>query len=231
MGLANQKGRFPANLLVSDNVLDDGKKHSGCGVGGRAKHGRGKGYGFKPQGDAAPNIPKDNGGYSRFFSLDAWADRNLPFLIVPKPSKKEREMGLKPAKNTHTTVKPVKLMAYLITMGSREGDVVLDPFAGSGTTAMAAKMLGRRFICMEKEEEYAEIAEKRMASVEAPKSMSVEVVEEKQKKPEPKAEQRPEVEIVEEMPVDHQQQHCPEYQRQGRQPCHADALERIGKLA
>ncbi|MCJ7540735.1 MAG: hypothetical protein MUO88_13855, partial [Desulfobacterales bacterium] len=136
----NQKGRFPANLIVSDNRLDDGRK--------------------------------DPGDFSRFFSLDAWAEfnlqdlpelvqQNLPFIIVPKASKKEKDAGLvnckekpikgrdpgqdgrnvvafkarpTPRKNTHPTVKPIKLMAYLITMGSRENDIVLDPFAGSGST-------------------------------------------------------------------------------------------------
>ena len=205
----NQHGRFPANLLVSDDVLDDGKKHPGGGVGGRSKHSRGEGYGFKPQGESAPEVPKDNGGYSRFFSLDAWAERNLPFLIVPKPSKAEKEMGLgkgadkivesynqkhseknvphkaRPSgrKNNHPTVKPVKLMAYLITMGSREGDLILDPFAGSGTTCMAAKRLGRRFIGIELSEEYREIAEKRVASVEATKRLPEPAEKERTKAP------------------------------------------------
>ena len=183
---SKEKGRFPANLLVSDEILDDGKKHAGGGVGGRAKHGRGEGYGFKPEGPNAPILPKDTGGYSRFFSLDSWAEKNLPFLIAPKASKKEKNIGLGSAeekrvgdgrkktndtpfqrgktlrKNTHPTVKPIKLMAYLITMGSREGDVVLDPFAGSGTTCIAARMLRRRFIGIEVDPQYHRIAEARM---------------------------------------------------------------------
>ncbi len=52
-------------------------------------------------------------------------------------------------RNTHPTVKPIKLMSYLITMGSREGDIVLDPFCGSATTGVAAMLLGRKFICIE----------------------------------------------------------------------------------
>ena len=47
------------------------------------------------------------------------------------------------AKNIHPTVKPLKLMSYLITLGSREKDIILDPFAGSGTTCIAAQQLGR----------------------------------------------------------------------------------------
>ena len=81
-------GRFPANLLVSDDVLNDGKNHKGGGVGGWSKLSAGKcGFGFKPLGNEAPIRPNDEGGYSRFYSLDAWAELNLPFLIVPKASK------------------------------------------------------------------------------------------------------------------------------------------------
>ena len=145
-----KEGRFPANLLVSNDVLND--------------------------------------GYSRFFSLDAWTQRNLPFLIVPKASKKEKDAGIKgekkpidnrtdtakgsmvkkglqPGKNNHPTVKPIKLMSYLITMGSREGDIVLDPFCGSGTTLLAARLLGRKFIGIELEEKYYEIAKERLKNV------------------------------------------------------------------
>ena len=43
--------------------------------------------------------------------------------------------------NVHPTVKPIELMSYLITLGSRENDVVVDPFVGSGTTCIAAKCL------------------------------------------------------------------------------------------
>jgi DNA modification methylase len=191
----NQVGRMPANLLVSDNVLDDGKNHKGGGIGGWPKLPEGKcGFGFKPLGDKAPVRPNDEGGYSRFFSLDAWADRNLPFLNVPKASKAEKNAGLDgfpeqtvsdgrktpndtafqrditPRKNIHPTVKPVKLKAYLISLSSRPGDLIGDFAAGSGTTCVAAKLLGRKFIGIEKEEEYHRIAVARVenASLDVP---------------------------------------------------------------
>jgi len=69
-------------------------------------------------------------------------------------------------KNTHPTVKPIKLMAYLITMGSRKGDVVLDCFAGSGTTCLAAKTLDRKFIGIELDSEYQKIAQERVETVD-----------------------------------------------------------------
>jgi site-specific DNA-methyltransferase (adenine-specific) len=70
-----------------------------------------------------------------------------------------------PSKNNHPTVKPIALMEYLIKLVSREGAVVLDPFAGSGTTGMACKKLNRNFILIEREPEYCKIAEKRINSI------------------------------------------------------------------
>jgi site-specific DNA-methyltransferase (adenine-specific) len=67
--------------------------------------------------------------------------------------------------NFHPTVKPLAIMSYLITLGSRRGDTVLDPFAGSGTTIMAAKMLGRKGIGIEINPEYAKIAEARIRNI------------------------------------------------------------------
>jgi hypothetical protein len=64
----------------------------------------------------------------------------------------------------HTTQKPVALMEALIRDFTDEGDLVLDPFAGSGTTGVACRRLGRRFLGWERDERYAAIAEKRIAS-------------------------------------------------------------------
>ena len=54
----------------------------------------------------------------------------------------------------HPTQKPVPLFLWCLEQYSKPGDIVLDPFSGSGTTAIAAHRLGRRFICVEKDEEY-----------------------------------------------------------------------------
>ena len=65
-------------------------------------------------------------------------------------------------KNFHPTVKPISLMSYLVTLGSREGDVVLDPFVGSGTTCIAAKLLDRKYLGMEMDDGYVVIAQERI---------------------------------------------------------------------
>ena len=151
-------GRFPANLLVQDDVLDDGKISKSSANGGTINSWCGKGN-PAPVREELLNVG-DSGIYSRYFSLDAWAEKNLPFLIVPKASKSEKNRGA--YKNNHPTVKPIKVMSYLITMGSREGDVILDPFAGSGTTGCAAILLRRKYILIEMDKEYVEIIKARV---------------------------------------------------------------------
>lgn len=185
-GTENPQGRFPANLLVSDDVLNDGRvikstvrKTDKQSDGLFGKFGNSTDFGC------------DSGSYSHYFDLDKWA-KTLPFLIVPKASKSEKNAGLENfeekakspdyrnptgnamvdrihgltlKKNHHPTVKPLKLMSYLITLFSRPGDTVLDPFVGSGTTVVAAKLLGREGIGIEREAEYAEIARARLAHI------------------------------------------------------------------
>ena len=81
------------------------------------------------------------------------------FFYCPKTSKSERNSG---DKNTHPTVKPIKLMKYLCRLVTPKGGTVLDPFMGSGSTGMAAKDEGFDFIGIEKEKEYFEISESRI---------------------------------------------------------------------
>ncbi len=151
------KGRFPANLLVSDDVLNDGRLTKSSG--GAGKNADKFGGGYLPSEGSTVGLG-DSGSYSGYFDLDAWANQ-LPFLIVPKASKREKGVD-----NKHPTVKPLKLMSYLITLGSRPGDVVLDPFLGSGTTVLAAKQLNRHYVGIEREREYVDIAEARLAAVQ-----------------------------------------------------------------
>ena len=110
-----------------------------------------------------------------------------PLIQTPKPAKKEKDFGLsgeekstrvwrddkgmkltgsgnprkEMGKNNHPTVKPIKLMSYLITLFTRPGDWILDPFGGSGTTGLACKLLDRNHIYIDFTEEYYDIAEER----------------------------------------------------------------------
>ena len=66
----------------------------------------------------------------------------------------------------HPTQKPIELFKYLIDVSSNTGDTILDPFLGSGTTALAAKQLGRNFIGIEINPDYCKIAEDRLRQTE-----------------------------------------------------------------
>jgi site-specific DNA-methyltransferase (adenine-specific) len=79
------------------------------------------------------------------------------YFLVPKPSVEERG-----AFNQHPAVKPLALCEYLIQLAAPEGAVVLDPFLGSGTTALAAHNLKRRYIGIEINPEYVAIARQRL---------------------------------------------------------------------
>ncbi len=78
-----------------------------------------------------------------------WTDITVPFWSMPE--------------NTdHPTQKPEKLLAKIILASTNEGDHILDPFAGSGTTAVVARKLGRVFVAIESDENYCLIAAKRL---------------------------------------------------------------------
>lgn len=124
--------------------------------------------------------------------LDRQSDGVSRFFYVAKPSKRERNAGLeglpakdksvysggitsadhpetatgggnRPAANHHPTVKPLQLMRYLVRLVTPPGGVVLDPFAGSGTTLMAAVLEGFDAIGCELTEDYLPIIEGRVA--------------------------------------------------------------------
>lgn len=79
---------------------------------------------------------------------------------MPPPSGRERLHGY------HPTQKPLRLVRRALLASTREGELVFDPFAGSGTTAVAAKELGRFFVGAELEREYAELAGRRIRAAE-----------------------------------------------------------------
>lgn len=196
--LTSPQGRFPANLLVSDDALDDGEitksgrfedHHKITGARTREIYGK-----YADQEAHEMTFYGDEGSKSRYFDLDAWATHH-GFLDVAKPNTSERDFGLKgkkkistskfnlndgqkaerfdgavssPRRNTHPTVKPIKLMAYLIELGCPKNGVVLDPFVGSGTTCIAAKRLCRRYIGIELSEEYHALAVSRVAAYPEP---------------------------------------------------------------
>ena len=173
---ASPFGRFPANMLVSDEALNDYSKF----------------------------FSLDSWFEENLKSLPEPVQQTFPFMIVPKASKSEKNDGLDnfdtkqttgggggvgdyiddvnsasgkfgsekaPSRNIHPTVKPLTLMNYLVVLGSRKGDVVLEPFAGSGTTALACVSQERDYIAIEREEEYYEIAKARLDKVEQPLKM------------------------------------------------------------
>jgi site-specific DNA-methyltransferase (adenine-specific) len=74
----------------------------------------------------------------------------------------------KSGKRLHPTEKPVTLLSYLLELLSNPGDVVLDPFAGSGSTAEAASLLGRNAIVIEKDADFYALLTKRLSTLEKP---------------------------------------------------------------
>jgi len=202
-----EKGRYPANLLVSDEVLDDGiirKSRKDDRDPEDLKNYKSVCYG-KYDYKSFQGTYDDEGVLSRYFDIDRWFIEKLPkeikqtfpFLFVPKPcpSEKQKELSgsIEPSNrpsgiaynehsgihsekklrdepfeprmklaNTHPTVKPIKLFSYLIILGSREKDLILDPFIGSGTLGISARINSRNFIGFEREPEYYEIAKQRI---------------------------------------------------------------------
>lgn len=98
------------------------------------------------------------GNYRVTHPSNLWTDLTVPFWSMPE--------------NTdHPTQKPEKLLAKIILASSRPGDMVLDPFLGSGTTSVVAKKLGRHFVGIELNELYCCWAEKRLEAAESDSSI------------------------------------------------------------
>jgi site-specific DNA-methyltransferase (adenine-specific) len=81
------------------------------------------------------------------------------FFYCAKPRQKERGES-----NDHPTVKPVDLMRWLVRLVTPPGGIVLDPFVGSGTTGIAARLEGFDFLGIEQDAHYIEIAERRIGN-------------------------------------------------------------------
>lgn len=180
---ADPAGRWPANIVLTDPIFDGGVEGV---VGGGEAVSRGgaaftkAGYegGWTPPNDGTVQIGYgDTGTYSRFFLIPKAdrADREpvlgglplrnaaVPAGPVPGMPRQDGSMrGPVTRANVHPTVKPVDLMRHLVRLVTPTGGVVLDPFLGSGTTAIAAEMEGFEWIGIEREAEYVAIAEARL---------------------------------------------------------------------
>ena len=173
------EGRFPANIIFDEEAAAMLDEQSGPTSQGHWPKGSTKGFGEFGGGETSyegvgpKDKNKDKSGASRFF-------------YVPKVGKKERNMGLdgfedkvrhlnlsnvvsdskEPVKNNHPTLKPINLMNYLCRLVTPPGGIVLDPFMGSGSTGISACLEGFRFVGMEMEQSYFEIASARIEAFE-----------------------------------------------------------------
>ena len=152
-------GRWPANLIHdgSDEVVGlfpqqqsgaNPTRRSGMGYHGAAG---------QDQCDAQRGI--DSGSAARFFYCAKASDREI-LAAEELPLFGESYDAVK---NTHPTVKPLALMRWLIRLVTPPGGILLEPFAGSGTTLVAAKLEGRKAIGIEINEAYCELAATRLS--------------------------------------------------------------------
>ena len=95
----------------------------------------------------------ENGNFRLTHPSNLWTDLTVPFWSMRENT-------------THPTQKPEKLLAKAILASSKEGDIVFDPFSGSGTTAVVAKKLGRKYLGIEIDNYFACVTEKRLEMAE-----------------------------------------------------------------
>lgn len=106
----------------------------------------------------------DAGGASKYFLN---VDPDSLFFYVPKPNLREKSTGLEEGEeNEHSTVKPVRLMEYLVQMATPAKGIVLDLYCGSGTTCVAAVNKGFRFVGIEKEAPSVKTAQARVQAAQ-----------------------------------------------------------------
>jgi len=136
--------------------------------------------------EGAAGIVDDASGGSRFFycakasrvernaGLDGCEEKPLHWSSGSQsPGTFQSEGTHRAAQNYHPTVKPVDLMCWLVRLVARPGDVVLDPFTGSGTTGIACAKEGRDFIGIERDADYYEIARRRIEAAESQLQLAV----------------------------------------------------------
>lgn len=109
-------------------------------------------------GDPKDWIETENGRFRVTHPSNLWTDLTVPYWSMPE--------------NTdHPTQKPEKLLAKIILASSKAGDIVFDPFNGSGTTTVVAKKLGRHYLGIEIDETYCCLAQKRLDLVSADRTI------------------------------------------------------------
>ena len=170
----NTKGRYPANLILSCGANCKGDEHSPdcpvtvigeqsgiCANGYRVNPSTNKTTWFgKKDGSHIEGVRghNDQGTAARYFKQLPFDPETIPSVYYQAKASPSDRSSNGTIKNTHPTVKSRHLMKYLITLITPDNGIVLDPFCGSGTTAIACKELNRNYICIEKEKEYFNIA-------------------------------------------------------------------------
>jgi len=151
-------GRWPPNVALGLDAAEELDRQSGTLTSGANPTRRGSdkfrdAYGeFAGQEECTPRRGVDSGGASRFFPV---------FRYEAKAPASERPRL--PDGTAHPTVKPVDLMAWLVRLVTPPGGLVLDPFAGSGTTAEACVVEGFRCVLIEKHPKHAGLIKARMS--------------------------------------------------------------------
>lgn len=168
----HQQGRWPSNVLLShaEDCPEDGPCVEGCQVRELDEQSgiQRDGVAVRHRGSKVPeDAPwgrlshKPVGTPDMTYGSSGGASRYYPvFRYIAKPSRSERDMGLS-RRNPHMTVKPLSLMRWLVRLVTRQGQIALDAFAGSGTTLMAAELEDAQWIGVELKTEHAEIAKAR----------------------------------------------------------------------
>lgn len=113
---------------------------------------------YKENGEAKDWQQEEKGKFRLTYPSNFWDDISIPFWSMPENTE-------------HPTQKPEKLYAKLILASSKPGDVIFDPFLGSGTSSVVAKKLGRNYVGIELNEEYCLYAEKRLLIAETDKDI------------------------------------------------------------